>query len=220
LTARRIGRMTNRPSFAPEPAMSAVLLALVVAATPAPDGGDAVEYPAPRARDFRAGGGATTFVDVDGVAPTAEIGLEVPRWRHVALRFTFGTALRVGWGTVYLAPEAVFRILPRDARVSPYVSAGLQAAVLNLTDEARDVPDAAESRAAATGENVAQGEYAGGAGPLPLKFSAGPQAGLGTTFPAFGTTFDVGVRYNLHFWEGEAYSGVGVLLTVVGPMSF
>jgi hypothetical protein len=199
--------------------MTAAVVALLLAATSAQDVIDGDVPPAPDSREFRAGGGATTFVDVDGVAPTAEIGLELPRWRYVGVRFTFGTALRVGWGTVYLAPEAVFRILPREARVSPYLTAGLQAAALNITKSARGLPDLAESRAAATG-NPIEPEYPSGSGPLPLRFSAGPQAGLGATFAALGTTLDVGVRYNLHFWEGDPYSGLGLLLTVVGPMSF
>jgi hypothetical protein len=218
LTAPLTAHITKASSN-PEPAMTAAVVALLLAATSAEDVIDADFPPAPLARDFRAGGGAMTFVDVDGVAPAAEVGLEFPRWRYAGLRFTFGTALRVGWGTVYLAPEAVFRILPREARVSPYLTAGLQAAVLNITESARGIPDVAESRAA-VGGNPIEPEYPTGNGPLPLRFSAGPQAGLGATFAALGTTLDVGVRYNLHFWEGEPYSGLGLLVTIVGPMSF
>jgi hypothetical protein len=192
--------------------MTALALALLLTAVPT----DAERAPGPR--DFRVGAGAATFREVDGVAATAEVGLEVAPWQPLGLRFTFGSSMRVGWGTVFFSPELVYRLLPRGG-VSPYLTGGLQAAVLNITDGARSVPDVAEARAAATGTPVSP-EAGAGAGPAPLRFSAGPQAGLGVTLPLLGTTLDVGLRYNLHFWDGDAYSGLGLLLTVVGPVSF
>lgn len=170
--------------------------------------------------DIRAGGGGTGFVDVDGIAPTAEVGFELPRSERLGLRFTFGTAMRVGWGSVFLSPELVFRAAPRAARASPYVTAGLQAAALNITKRAQGLPATAEARAAASSQPIDGLNDPSGGGPIPMRLSAGPQAGLGVTVPALGTTFDLGLRYNLHFWKGDAYSGLGLVLTVVGPVGF
>jgi hypothetical protein len=171
--------------------------------------------------DLRAGGGGTGFVDVEGIAPTAELGVEVARGERLGLRFTFGTALRVGWGSVFLSPELVWRAAPRHARLSPYVTAGLQAAALNITKRARGLPEFGEARSAASSTPVdGLNDPSAGGGPIPMRLSAGPQAGLGVTVPALGTTFDLGLRYNLHFWKGDAYSGLGLVLTVVGPMGF
>jgi hypothetical protein len=201
--------------------MNAIALFLLLAAGGAGEAadGEILDESAPTQREFRAGAGAMTVLDVDGVAPAAEVGLELEPWAPLGLRFTFGAAMRVGWGSVYLAPELVYRVLPRGA-FSPYLTAGVQAAVLNLTKDALGVPDVAESRAAATGAPVSPDPTGGGTGPSPLRFSAGPQAGIGVSFPLAGTVVDVGGRYNLQFWDGQAYSGFAILLTVVGPVTF
>lgn len=170
--------------------------------------------------DIRAGGGGTGFVDVDGIAPTGEVGFELPRSERLGLRFTFGTALRVGWGSVFVSPEVVFRAAPRGARVSPYLTAGLQTAALNITKRAQGLPATAESRSAASSQPIDGLNDSSGGGPIPMRLSAGPQAGLGVTMSALGTTIDLGLRYNLHFWKGDAYSGLGLVLTFVGPVGF
>jgi len=196
--------------------MNALTLVLLLAAGAADDV-PPPEEASPPWREFRAGSGAMTFLGVEGVAPAAEVGVEVDRSGRLGFRFTFGAAMRMAWGSVYVAPELVFRLLPRGAPVSPYVTAGLQAAVLNITDGALGVPDRAESRAAVSGNLVRPEPTGGGGGPTPLRLSAGPQAQVGVSFPFDGTRLDVGVRYNVQVWEGKAYSGVAVLLTVVGP---
>lgn len=169
--------------------------------------------------EVRAGGGATGVKDVEGMAATGEAGLELTPWGPLALRITFGGAARYTWGEFYLAPEAVFRFRPITSRFSPYLSAGLQTAVVNFREEAIPLESTSTLQGPLSGDEddtPAAGALEG-AGPTPLKFSAGPQLGAGLRVGGSGFGFDLGLRYTMLMWDGEPYHSLGLLLTVCAP---
>lgn len=201
--------------------MSAVALALLLVTSQSREFLEDEVVPRGRSpiADYRAGGGGMAIVDVDGTAPAGETGIEFVPWGPVALRLTLGAVVRVGWGAFFVTPEAVFRALPRHALLSPYLAAGLQAGFVNITWEARhhgmnEIQSAAGS--VETGHEMS-GD-GGGAGPTPLRFTAGPQLTGGVRFQAFREyALDVGVRYALLRWQGAPYHAYGVVLTVCAP---
>jgi hypothetical protein len=166
---------------------------------------------------FRTGLGASGLVDVDGLAPQGEVGLDFRADRRLGVRVSAGGAVRIGWGVFSVAPEAVLRLGRAEGLLSPYVAAGVQLAVLNIRDDMLGVRrGTATARAAATSTPTEPGvEQQGGAGDTPLSLSVGPQATAGVAIRLSRRfALDVAARYTLPSWRSERYSGLGGLVAL------
>jgi len=175
-------------------------------------------------RGIRAGAGALALLDVDGIAPTAEAGVELVPSDRVSLRLMAGAAVRYGWGTFYLAPDVAWRPLQREGGFVPYVAAGVHAGTINITPGALDLgPRALRSAAgAAPGPGEGPGDPLAGraspAGESPLEFTLGPQASVGAELQLGDRTrVDLALRYTMLRWDGDVYNGFGFVLTFLGP---
>jgi hypothetical protein len=177
----------------------------------------------PLLRGFRAGGGGLAILDVDGIAPTAEAGLELVPSDRLSVRLMAGAAVRVGWGAFYLAPDVAFRPLQREGGFVPYVAAGLHVGVLNLehaVDQDSAVARAAVGGVSGPGDGGGAPLAAGAApaGPSPLAFTVGPQATAGFELQVTeAMRVDVGLRYTMLRWDGDFYNALGLVLTFLGP---
>lgn len=175
-------------------------------------------------RRFRGGGGATAIADVTGVAPGAEVGLELDPWELVGFRMTFGTAMRVGWGSFFATPEVVLRGAPMQASFAPYLAAGVQVAAVNITPRALGVSESTGAiRSGLTSDEGAADPRSGASadGPSPLSLSLGPQVGAGLELQLSPqVTVDLGVRYTLLTWNGDRYHAVSGTVMLCGPLHF
>jgi hypothetical protein len=200
--------------------MLAVALALSLVPAQSPDFYlDDVPRGPSRVAEVRAGGGGMAMRNVEGVGATGEAGMEFVPWGPVALRLTVGGSVRLGWGAFYFSPEAVFRATPLHSTFSPYLAAGVQAGFVNITERARR-RGLGSTSAPLFGEpddTVAAGGL-GPSGPVPLRFTAGPQLTGGVRLQAFRAyALDVGLRYTMVRWRGDTLHAVGAVLTICAP---
>jgi hypothetical protein len=213
------------------PLLAAAALCTAPAAWAADDEFNSDEDGQSAVRDVRFGLGAMAIQDVEGVAPSLDVGIDWAPWGdHVGLRLTVETAMRVGWGMAALAPELTVHPMGRSHRISPFLNAGLQLAVLNLTDSARGVtPELATSgltgglrrTAQAAGSINDNGEPTGvePAPPVPVPFAAslGPQATAGVAFGLGSMNMELGARWSMLRWTGGTwYSSFSVMVSYVG----
>lgn len=172
---------------------------------------------------IRAGAGGVRMGNLDGAAPSFEVGCDVAPWgERLGLRFTFGTAMRSGWGAVgYFAPDLVY--YPLGGRLgswTPYLAAGLQIGFVSITPWERANSGTAALSAALGSEPPPPGEATLQPGPSPLRITAGPQATAGVRFALGRAGLEVGGRFALVHFEGAFYPSLGVILTLVGPATF
>jgi hypothetical protein len=205
--------------------MNAVALALVLVSGQSVDFyQDEVPTQPSRLQDVRVGMGGASIVDLEGVGAAFEAGLEFQPWGPVGLRTTVGSSLKVGWGTFFIAPEAVFRLNPMTSRFSPYVAVGANLALINITDQALGIDPIPTYRL----DEGAAGSSDGGATPpedpnafapgTPVEVSIGPQASLGLRWQAFNRfALDFGGRYTMLRFNGNTYNEVLLVLTVCAP---
>lgn len=174
-------------------------------------------------QDVRVGLGGASIVDLDGVGAAFEAGLEFEPWGPVGLRTTVGSTMKVGWGTFFVAPEAVFRLNPLKSRFSPYLAVGVNLALINITDQALGIdpiPTYRLNEGAASsdgGARVPEDPNAVAPG-TPVEISLGPQASLGLRWQAFQkVALDFGTRYTMLRFDGNSYNEVLLVVTVCAP---
>jgi hypothetical protein len=180
-----------------------------------------------RIADVRAGGGGAAIRAVDGVGMAAEAGLELQPWHvasvPVALRLTVGSNIKVGWGTFFFAPEAVFRLRDVHSTWSPYAAVGANLALLNISDQALGIDRIPTWRQALGGMGAAEGNprpdgLGEAPGALAVKGSIGPQASIGVRWQAFKRVgLDLAGRWTMLQFKGDTYQNFAAVLTVCAP---
>lgn len=181
-----------------------------------------------RIADVRAGGGGARILSIAGVGAAAEAGLELKPWSvgslPVAMRVTLGSNIKVGWGTFYLAPEAVFRLRDVHSTFSPYLTVGGNVTFLNISDEALGIdriPTWRQNQGAAgssDGPPRPDAQAASSAAGTAVKASLGPQATVGLRWQATkGLGLDLGARWTMLRFRGETYQNFGMVLAVCAP---
>jgi len=213
--------------------MNAVALALVLLTGQSPQSAKSDDFymdEKPQAEspiaDFRAGAGGAAILDVKGqYGGAAEAGLELKPWGPVALRVSLGSNMKIGWGTFYLAPEAVFRLNDLHSTFSPYVAVGGNVTLVNISDQALGIDRIPTWRAnqGAAGANdgpprpdQTDGSMAPGASAV--RSSLGPQASIGIRWQAFDRLgLDLGARWTMLRFRGDTYQNFGAVLTICAP---
>lgn len=212
--------------------MNAVALALVLLTGQSPQSAKSDDFymdEKPQAEspiaDFRVGAGGAAILDVKGqFGGAAEAGLELKPWGPVALRVSLGSNMKIGWGTFYLAPEAVFRLNDLHSTFSPYVAVGGNVSLVNISDQALGIdriPIWRANQGAAGADDgpprpdfQAQGSPAGSA----VRSSLGPQATIGIRWQAFNRLgLDLGARWTMLRFRGDTYQNFGAVLTICAP---
>ncbi len=173
----------------------------------------------PHDREFRFAAGAGAIESLYGKAATAEIGVEVDPWDRVGFRVTVGGTMRYTWGMLSVTPEVMLRATPLRARVSPWLSAGIQVGALEVTEEARTGAAALplRSRASVTddpGERIA----AALRGTMPFSLSVGPQVAAGVALRiAPELSVDLVARSTLVRLDGDWLVALGGVVALCGP---
>ena len=171
----------------------------------------------------RAGAGGLRMGNLDGAAPSFEVGCDVAPWgERLGLRFTFGTAMRSGWGAVgYLAPDLVYYPLGgRPGSWSPYLALGVQFGFVSITPWERSTTGTAALSAALGSDAGTPPEPVLRPGPSPLRLTVGPQATAGVRFALGRAGVEVGGRMALVHFEGSFYPSFALIVTLVGPPTF
>jgi hypothetical protein len=178
-----------------------------------------------RIADFRAGAGGAAILDVNGeLGAAAEAGLELKPWGPVGLRISIGSNMKIGWGTFYLAPEAVFRLNDIHSTFSPYLTVGGNVTLVNISDQALGIDRIpiwrAKEGAAGSNDSPPRADPQDAGAPLgsAIRSSFGPQATLGLRWQAFNRLgLDLGARWTMLRFRGETYQNFGAVLTVCAP---
>ncbi len=219
-------------------------LALLALVTPgaapraaAADGGTAQEIevlpdlPVPVAtneRWLRLAMGAGVMQDAPGVSPLVDFSYVRDAWRRAGVRVNLGLALGTGWTALDLAPSFVLRGADAGARLTPYLAAGPQLSAISVNS---DLPSSTTRRlplpmragplaAGSPGEGpLGATERGGGIGAAPFRFFYGPQATAGVLLRIASDVFvDVGARYELRVYRGNAHHGGGATLGVFATL--
>ncbi|MFO0583216.1 MAG: hypothetical protein U0229_13175 [Anaeromyxobacter sp.] len=172
--------------------------------------------------EARAGAGGATIFDVPGVGMAAETGLEFKPWGPVALRLSVGSNMKIGWGTFYAAPEAVFRLRDVKSTFSPYIAVGGNLTVVNISDDALGIdriPTWRSNQGAAAGSDGQEVFRAQDSpGGMALRASTMPQATLGVRWQAFKTyALDFGGRWTMLRFHGETYQNFSLVMALCMP---
>jgi hypothetical protein len=178
-------------------------------------------------RSMRAGFGISVTNADDGYASTVQAGVEVDPWNLFGFRGGLGMTTSVfgagGWDAAELSGSALFRPLGGSHRVTPYLGAGVQFALLAIFPDAP--PPTGQVRVAPghlsptflgdTGANVDQAKQGFGG---TNQFKVMPELTAGALFKLTSRVdLDVAARYLPLSWNGTTYNGLSIIASVCAP---
>lgn len=199
------------PAPAPAPAVQAAPAAIPVAEARQPAA-------ASTGRRLHWAFGVGMMGGLAGLGGGMEVGVDFGWWDAIGFRTTLGVTLQQEWGTVWLAPEAVWRLADPEAALVPQLGAGLLVGAVSVPDPDLAMSQGAiRSRSDAAGSAPPEGPGVGGGKAISgIAFSVGPEvSGALALKTGRKSSLELAARYGLVF-AGDTYHQVTFTLALSG----